>query len=48
MTTRKALAIAAAIALFGAFIPKLVVLRMMADNNNNGEIYDTVTGLWNT
>ena len=44
MTTRKALAVATITALVGAFGPTLLALRMMADNNNNGELYDTVTG----
>lgn len=46
MTTKKSVAIAAPVAIVGAFVPTLLVLRMMADNNNNGELYDTVTGQW--
>ncbi len=36
--------IAGVSALLGALIPTLIVLQMMADNDNNGEFYDTVTG----
>ena len=44
MSAKKPFVIAAVSALVGAFIPTLIVLQMMADNNNNGEVYDTVTG----
>jgi hypothetical protein len=47
MTKLKARAIAAIIAAAGAFAPMLVALQMLADNNNNGELFDTVTGEWN-
>ena len=47
MVIRKALVVAAVTAFVGALIPTLVALRMMADNNQ-GEVYDTVTGLWDT
>ena len=43
---KKPLIIATVIALVGALVPALVALRMMAENNNNGELYDTVTGRW--
>lgn len=46
MTRRKAFLIAAVAALAAAFVPTFVALRMMADNNNNGELYDPVTGQW--
>ena len=46
METKKALAVAVVTALVGAILPTVVVLRMMADNNNNGEVYDAVTGRW--
>jgi len=44
--TKKAVAIAVSIAFVSAFISPLLVLHMMADNNNNGELYDTITGQW--
>ncbi len=46
MTRGKARAVAAIIAVFGALVPTLVALSMMAENNNNSELYDTVTGQW--
>jgi hypothetical protein len=46
MTGKKALKVAAISALLGALVPTLVAMRMVADNNNNGEVYDTVTGQW--
>ena len=47
MTKRKARAIAAIIAAVGSFVPTLAALKMLVDNNNNGELFDTVTGDWN-
>jgi hypothetical protein len=46
VTTKKGLTVAALSAVVCALFPALLVLRMMADNNNNGELYDTVTGQW--
>jgi hypothetical protein len=46
MGRKKACVIAAATAIVGAFVPTLIVLKMIADNNNNGEIYDIATGQW--
>ena len=46
MTTKRSLRVALTTALVGALIPTLITLRMMADNNNNGEVYNTVTGQW--
>jgi hypothetical protein len=46
MTRNKALVVAIVTAFVGAFIPTLVALGMLTDNNNNGELYDTVTGRW--
>ena len=44
MTKKRAVITAAVSAFLGAFIPTLAMLKMMADNNNNGEVYDPVTG----
>lgn len=44
--SRKSRFAAVAAAFLGAFIPTGLMLRMLADNNNNGEIRDTVTGQW--
>jgi hypothetical protein len=46
MAPRKALFIASVAALLGAFFPTVVALGVIADNNNNGELYDPVTGRW--
>lgn len=46
MTANKPLMIASLSAFLFAFIPTLAVVQMMADNNNNGEVYDPVTGTW--
>ncbi len=46
MTKNKARVVAAITAFLGAFVPTLIALKMLADNNNNGELYDTVTGKW--
>lgn len=39
--------LAAAIATVGAALPTLFMLNMLAENNNQGELFDTVTGAWN-
>ena len=44
MSPKKTFVIAVVSALLGAMIPTLIALQMMADNNNNGEFYDAVTG----
>ena len=46
MVTTKPVMIAIVAALFGALVPTLAVVKMMADNNNNGEVFDTVSGTW--
>jgi hypothetical protein len=46
MTKGKATLLAAAVAFVGAFLPTIIALKMLADNNNNGELYDTITGRW--
>jgi hypothetical protein len=46
MTRRKAHTIAAVTAFLGAFVPTLVALKMLADNNNNNELFDSATGRW--
>ena len=46
MTAKKSLAVALVTALVGAFVPTLIALQMLADNNNNGEVFNTVTGEW--
>ncbi len=46
MTKNKARLVAAITAFLGAFVPTLIALKMLADNNNNGELYDIVTGRW--
>jgi len=30
----------------GGLVAAFVALQMLAENNNNGELYDTVTGRW--
>ena len=45
MTGKKSLVVAAITAFVGAFAPTFVALRMIADNNNR-DVYDTVTGRW--
>ena len=39
--------IAVAIATVGAASPTLFMLKLLAANNNQGELFDTVTGAWN-
>ena len=46
MKAKKALIVAIVVGVLGAVVPTMVALRMMADNNNNGEVFDTVTGHW--
>lgn len=46
MKTKKPVTVAVVAALLGAIVPTMVALRMMADNNNNGEVFDTATGKW--
>ena len=44
MKAKKPVVVAVVAGLLGALVPTLVALRMMADINNNGEVFNTVTG----
>lgn len=42
----KPIKIAGSCAFFGALAPAGLVIHMMSENNNNGELYDPATGKW--
>lgn len=46
MIAKKSVLPSIATATIGSLFPTLIVLHMMADNNNNGELFDTITGRW--
>ena len=46
MKAKKPLLVALVAGVLGAVIPTLMALRIMTDNNNNGEVFDTATGQW--
>jgi hypothetical protein len=46
MKANKPLIVSILVAALGAVVPTMVALRMMANDNNNGELLNTVSGRW--